>query len=1351
MNSQHRIILTLSATLLALGCSRTSTQNIGHQNIVESPVITNYMSNQKVSSIAEDATGRIWIGTFRGLNRYNAHDWHQFYSTDKETDLPDNQVNGIFKDSKESLWICTVNGACRYTDNDNFKWVKLNCFNQNGYQFFEDRDGNIYLNLLHQLLVHNPETDEFDMAVKTFDYDYTFNQKCFVTSDNKLVVANPRNIRFFSLRTMEVEDSIAVSGNPSSFYLQKDGTLWLAGNKTISLFNTLTHRFIDKPAGLASDRLLGASEIDFIHPYGGNSLLISTDDNGFFLYNFINDTVTHQEDNTFPFNPPDFKVSTIFTDSQKNIWIGSADQGYSVIYSYKDKFNTDNYLTSALAGKSVKALDTDSGGNLWISTLRDGVYVYNTGSHELRHPDIQAIARSIGVQKIKQACAHIDDEDHVWLEAIHEHKVIQCSYSEGRLIPIKSYDMLMPMSFAQDSYGTIWIGSSASMVYAKRRTDTEFNKISAFKGATFVPGVLQFDDDNVWLSAFMRPIMSVNPRTLEIRKADWLQASLDSCILRSVYIPTGILKDSKDDVWMGTICNGLLRYSHKTQRVEPIPGTSCQDISSIEEDALGNIWISSQFGLSKYDNTTGQITSYYEANGLGGNQFYDRSSCRLSDGTLVFGGTHGITIFNPVDVSSRKSVPLLFEDLKIHNRLSKPEDNDGIDKSLIYNPDIHIKHNQNGFSISFAALDYSEHEHLRYFYRMDGFDGYWIDAAGNREAYYANLPAGKYTFRVKIQTEDVTLSENAINVIVSPAPWNSAWAWCGYILLALAIAYLFFRAWRSNQKEKREAELARQEKEQEKKTNEMNMRFFANISHEFRTPLTMIAGPVSQLCESKSITTEDRNLLHIVQRSVGRMLRLVNQLMDFKKLEHGNLKLKVRRTDVIAQLQKIVEIFRINATEKGLKLDTYGLEDSFLMWLDEDKLDKIVGNLMSNALKFTSSGGTVALSLDVITRDEAAKTVSLRNESVDTQYVKIVVTDTGKGIPENQLEKVFERYYQLDNQTTGTYNWGTGIGLYYARSLAVLHHGYLVAGNRQDGMTGASFTLLLPTGDISYTEQERAPLENDQNVVFPVQTESEYPIGVQSDREDGKPTVLVVDDDTEIVHYLRSLLSPHFNVVYRFDADSAFKYIKEEGPDIVMSDVVMPGKSGFELCRQIKEDSQVCHIPVVLVTAKATVENQVTGLDTGADAYVTKPFEPSYLIALIRSILKNRENVRRLLSESTHTENIETEALSPQDKKFMSELYALMESELSNPELDVAHMTERFSISRTKFYYKVKGLTGENPSVFFKTYKLNRAAELLKEGTHTMSEIADLTGFSTPSHFSTSFKKHFGVVPSEYK
>ena len=654
-----------------------------------------------------------------------------------------------------------------------------------------------------------------------------------------------------------------------------------------------------------------------------------------------------------------------------------------------------------------------------------------------------------------------------------------------------------------------------------------------------------------------------------------------------------------------------------------------------------------------------------------------------------------------------------------------------------YNPDINLKYDQNGFSISFAALDYSESERLHHYYKLDGFDQYWINAHNNKEAYYANLPAGTYTFRVRITQNDQStiVGENAIRVIVHPAPWATWWAYTFYLIAGITILAFFIRAMWRIRVEKQAVLRAEQAKAQEQFINKMNMSFFANISHEFRTPLTMISGPISLLYSSSDITGENKNLLRIVQRSVNRMLRLVNQMLDFNKLENDTLKLKVRPTEIVVFLKELTDIFRVNAESKSITMITNGLEGSFIAWIDEDKIDKIFTNLMSNALKYTPAGGRINVNFDIVSGEDAV------------QAVKIEVINTGQ-IPDDKLEKIFERYYQISDEHGGIYNWGTGIGLYYARSLARLHHGSLTASNLKDD-NKVMFTLIVPVGQSAYSEAERSHEQVNQLEAFPLE-ENPLPVKPDPDLDKEKKTIMVVDDDSEVAYYLELLLGSDYQVVCRFNAESALEAITESVPDLILSDVVMPGKDGYWLCREIKESLQLCHIPVILVTAKTTIENQVEGLNVGVDAYVTKPFEPHYLMALIKSLLNNREKTRSLLSRSTQTDKMDENVLSPQDNMFMTELYHLMESELSNPELDVTRMTQLLKISRTKFYYKVKGLTGENPSVFFKTYKLNRAVELLKEGKYTISEIADMTGFNTLSHFSKSFKQQFGIPPSEY-
>ena len=972
----------------------------------------------------------------------------------------------------------------------------------------------------------------------------------------------------------------------------------------------------------------------------------------------------------------------------------------------------------------------DKDENLWITTSFDGIFLYDAQRKIIRPIDITAFFPEEKFFTAFVKSIYIDRGEDIWL-ITEIGRLIRCRYDGIKLRRVKDfYPPTSITAMTEDNNGTIYAIGFNQNIYLLRKGEDRFQQKQLYDPGTYVftSAMTRLTDGKLCISSLQQNVLIINPDNWEISEIAFHHT------MNTRLIPTVVFEDSHGDIWIGTRINGLYRYQRNTNQLVEIGGIACSDIAAIQEDIQGNVWISTFFGLSKFDRLTEKITNYYKSDGIGGNQFNERCVCQLSDGTLFFGGTHGLTFFNPSYFAAKHDLPLLFEDLRIHHQLVFPYQSKSIDRHLSYQPTIRLKHAQNSFSISYTALDYSEFERLNYEYMLEGHDKMWMDAGSNHEAYYSNLSAGKYVFRVRMINKDNMQieAENDIKLHISPAPAASGWAICIYLILGGLVLFYMIRLWRRITKDRENSLRIQREKEQEEMVNRMNMNFFANVSHEFRTPLTMISGPINTLCNNKKITGDNKKLLYIVQRSVDRMLKLISQLLDFDKFENDALRLKVCQADIISVLNRLIDIFRINANNKHINLITIALEDPFHMWLDIDKVDKIFGNLIANAMKFTPFGGKITVSFDVVGDD-----------------VIIKIQDTGKGIPEDQLEKIFERYYQID-QERGKYNWGTGIGLYYARRLAEMHHGTVKAENAPEG--GAIFTLRLPTKEEVYLKDEKyVDNENVQIHLFPLLTEDQYRGKTTEQTITAKVKLLIVDDDSEIIHYLKTLLSPHFKIIACFDAASALKKIEEEAPELILCDVMMPDINGFDFCRTIKDDIYFCHIPVILVTAKAKIESQVEGLDSGADAYVTKPFDPVYLLALIKSQLKNREYARRLLGKETKTDNIIKEnVLSPQDNTFINELYRLMETELSNSELNISQMTRTLKISRTKLYYKIKGLTGNNPNTFFKTYKLNRAAELLREGKLNVSEISDITGFSTLSHFSSIFKKHFGVPPSEY-
>ena len=1336
-----RNIFLLIILALFISCGPKESQTTSQEY---EPIISYDISNQQINDFEEDKDGHIWIATFRGLNKYTGHEYRQYLHNNAHGSIPNSQVNDIFCDSKGRIWVATINGFCRYTDQDTFETVELPDNIHNVNRIFESADSRLLIISYPKLFSYNPETGEILTVIEDMDPIKTLSMDWYPDGKGNLWITDPHQLRCYNLKSFHLSAVIDLQGRQQCIGLVDD-CLWLSSESKIQVFNTVEQRFIDLPPALANDKRFLSSGIILAHKYEDNGILFCSSSGEMFYYNKLEDKLSDNTESGFPFEAPSFKVSKLFTDSKKNLWIGSSDQGFKTIYHYKERFNEDNTLRSAFAGKSVKSVVADRQNNLWVSTWLSGFFRY-----DMRSKTVENVSGAHTTDKSSEPKPayrlFIDKDGYLWTSELG--KVTKNSISTGKLIPVASYETFMPMSMTQSADGTIWISSASQYLYFIRPDAHESKRIKIFEGYSFIPSVSNYDDRSMLVCGFGNKIKVIDTETLEISDLPINEKDWEVCMSTPFFIPTDTHHDKNGNIWIGTISNGLLKYSKKDSSLTSVPGAACADISSIEEDNEGSLWIGTLYGLSRLDPKTLTFTNYFATDGLGGNQFYDRASCMLSDGRLVFGGTHGLTFFSPEYKRDTTRIPIVFENLRVHNKIMVPRKDGCIDKVLSRRPEIHLNHKQNSFNISFSALDYSEHERVYYSYMLEGFDKYWIECGHNREAYYANLPAGNYIFKVRITSNDSSIepTENSIRVSVKPSPWASWWAWLLYLALAGGLSsYLVYMSLKLR-REKKASEKAEQEKAQEHLINQMNMRFFANISHEFRTPLTLISGPVSQLAESADLKSSDRNLLMIVRRSVDRMLKLVNQLMDFNKLEEDTLNLQVSLTDAISVISKNLDVFQYNMTNKNITLQTSGVEDSFITWLDEDKLDKIIGNLMSNALKFTPAGGKIEVSLDVVNADELTP---LFGEDIMKwhKYIKFSVTNSGDDIPESEMEKIFGRYYQITNQTTETHNMGTGIGLYYSRRLAMLHHGFLKA-SQPEQMHGAQFTLVIPTDDAAYADDTKLKRTVEQKEAFPLPESKEPATAVL---EEEKQTVMVIDDDTEIALYLKTLLSPHYKVICRFDADSAIKTMKESAPDCILCDVVMPGKDGYALCSEVREDMQLCHLPIILVTANTAMQNQVKGLNVGANAYVTKPFDPDYLLAMIRSQIQNQENVRQIISSSTKTGNMEENVLSPQDKKFMTELYELMENELSNSELNVIEIAERMHMSRTKFYYKVKGLTGENPGTFFKTYKLNRAAEMILEGKYTISEISDMAGFSTVSVFSKSFKKQFGTSPSSYK
>ncbi len=1323
--------------LLSLSCSKvTSSPDIS------SPwTIARDLSNQRVRSFAEDSQGHMWIGTFRGLNRYAAGEYIQYFQTDDGSGLPDNEIYKLYTDRGGRLWASTTSGICYYTDQDRFHRPR-NSFHNLVYQIEESPEGKIFFCDRMNVMEYMPELDSIKVDIQ-FSPVQDISCQMFFVGDKQLLLISASWIRLYDMADFSLirEDKPA---RPSGEWAQtEDGTIWCSGSQGVFLLDPLTGETREAP-----DLLRKAPELSqqarVILPYDKQLMVFATHSGDLFAYDKVANLLYSSDDERFPFTLPERAVSDLHKDRHGNLWASYGYYGFSVLNNERWGFNTDNTLSKRMKGTFVQSIAKDSQGRLWIASQEGRLLLYE--NKQIREIDFRKAIGADGNRITAILQVYADREDALWI-ATSGLGVCRFTYHDGVLRHTGRWNYSSILSFADDGQGHVWFGGFHPKVFCVDKKDGALRELRLFPDGYSHVSAMIMTEEGLLAGAFPYDIRRIDPSNFQVQPF-LPENTFRIALPRGEYIPTCFFRDSEGLLWIGTNTNGLLCWNASKRELRHVDGTPCEDIAAVQEDSRGNIWVSTQYGLGKYSKTDGTFTNYTDQGKTGGNQFSDRAAAILQDGTLVFGGLHGLTVVNPITVSRKRDVPLSFEYLKIHNALVQPGPGSAIGKNLWLRPEVTLDHTQKGFSISFAALDYSNDERANYYYKLDGEDNFWVEAGDVHEAYYSNLDPGHYTFRVRIGSNSIAEKEISLPIHVKPAPWASFWAVLAYFLLITGALWGLLSVWMNYRKEAAAARQAQKEKEEQQRINRMNTSFFANMAHEFRTPLTLISGPVSLLAGSATASAEDKRMLLTVQKNIDRLLKLVNQLLDMGKLETDSLPLKVRKMDIVPLIKEQNDFFLSRAKSKNIIFECYCHENSFVMWADADKIGKIMGNLLSNAFKFTPEGGTVRVILDVISREHVERTFPLTKTDTQENYLRIIVSDTGPGIPKASTEKIFERYYQVDGGSGGAYNYGTGIGLYYTRALVTLHHGYIQAGNRETG-TGAVFTFILPTGADAYTDEEK------ENSFVEVQSQApapdeEFP-EVAATASSGK-SILVVDDDIEVTQYLKDLLSADYEVICKFNAASALKSLEEKPVDLVISDVSMPGKDGYALCKDIKSDRQLCHIPVILVTAKVTVENQIQGLDMGADAYVTKPFDPYYLKSLIRSQLDNRDRMQSLVRMATSTRAIAPSAsLSVQDSDFLDSLYNLMESEMTNPELDVEKMAGELFISRSKLFYKVKGLTGQTPIEFFKQYKLNRAAELLKEGKYTISQISDLTGFSSPSKFSTLFKKQFGVPPSCYK
>ncbi|MGF7229891.1 hybrid sensor histidine kinase/response regulator transcription factor, partial [Arachidicoccus sp.] len=1040
-------------------------------------------------------------------------------------------------------------------------------------------------------------------------------------------------------------------------------------------------------------------------------------------------------------------IVKIYKDNSGIIWLGTYKQGVNYLNSNIVQFPLYHHQESnvnSLPYDDVNKFVEDRFGNIWIGTNGGGLIYFNRKNNSFKQylhkaNDINSISSNV----IISLC--IDHNGILWAGTYFG----GLNSFDGKKFTHYRHNDKDPASLADDNIWDIfedqeqnlWIGTlggGLDLFDRKRNNFNHYQNNPETLPSNVIFKILQDRKGNLWVGTDNGVAVFLKKRK------QWVvyQHSTKKNSLSNNNI-ISLLEDSKGRMWVGTR-EGLNLFNDQTNGFQTFTmsdGLPDNMIMNLLEDAHQTLWISTPNGLcnaipkQKGSRMVLSVINYDEMNNLQNQEFNNNAALRLSDGKLIFGGPSGFNIIDPS--ANNKSVykpKIVFTELKILNKnISPGEIVDGrvlLSKSLLRLKSIHLKYKENVFSISFASLDFTHSNQEKYAYMLAGFNADWLYADdGQRMATFTNLDPGSYTFKLKVLKSDGSWSAvKELKVMIEPPFWRTNVAYIIYLLIAGGIFFLIRRI--SLERIHMRYELAHQRKEAERihSLEQLKTKFFTNVSHEFRTPLSLVIAPLDKII-NQTTDEEQRGQLSLVQRNAKRLLNLVNQLLDFRKMEVQEIKLHLSIGDIIVFCKEISLSFLDIAEKKKIQFCYASNVDSLEIYFDKDKIEKILFNLLSNAFKYTHNNGRVSIELNY---------KPLENSETEGTF-SIKVQDDGIGIPGDKLERVFERFFQTDVPESMV-NQGTGIGLAITKEFVKLHNGTISVKSELE--KGTCFTVLLPAKKVF-----EAPV---RVVVNPIMlNDLEEPDLKMDPKASKKKKILIVEDNDDLRFYLKDNLKEQYHIEEAVNGIEGWTKIKIGNPDLVVSDIMMPLMDGIELVKKIKTETLTAHIPVILLTAIGSEEKELEGLKAGANDFVTKPFTFEILASRIRNLMAQQKLLQRRFQKQIEVNPSEI-TITPVDEKFLKQALEVVEKHLDDPDFSVEEFSQAMFMNRVTLYRKILSLTGRPPVEFIRLIRLKRAAQLLKKSGMSIAEIAYEVGFNNPKIFSKCFKEEFKVTPTQY-
>lgn len=1322
-------ILRLTLWLIAiLGTTAISAQDISFNYLSTE----NGLSQFSVYALHKDELGRIWIGTRDGLNVYDGNRI-QYYKHDVEDNesLVGNLVRTICGDDKGTLFVQTSEGLCTY----DMHTEKFHTIQKEGVYAITYGADTLYTGGDWQVKYYDPNTRELKPYC-------TLDVKQLIVSllkddDNNLWIGTRKGL--FCLKNGSKKPVCAVP-DIYAFNMYKDsfGDVWVCTWED-GLFHLSDTGMVQYTDGKKNGRkeLSSNSIRDCCEDNQGN-MWIAT-------FNGLNKLDKKTKKFTY-YTPSDVagslsnsSVYCIIKDHQGTMWVGTYFGGLNYfnpeyeIYTY---YRPGNHESEGLSYPVIGCMEEDKRGNLWIATEGGGLNYYDRKTKQFKWYKHKEGRGSLSHNNIK-SMSYDPQDDVLWI-GTHQEGLNKLDIKNDRITQYRMKD-----SGGENSSNVIL----DIIPYGKEILLATYDGVFIFNPKTeqftmlldLFSNYLYLDSQGIlWIAVEGKGVYAYNFATKELVNYKYSPDAENSISYGKVI---SITEDRHHNMWFSTISSGIDVFYRETGKFENFNarknnlGSDC--VYSIVESQNGKLLLTTNQGFTIFDYYTKIFNNHSAESGFPFTTLNENSLYQCRDGEIFLGGVKGMISFYEKDLDvPLKPYNIIPVRLWANGEEVGINDETGILKTSLYNTSaITLKSNHSVLSLEFAVTNYIVANRNELVYKLEGFSDEWSQTHGQKMITYTNLPAGNYTLIVKpAGTNQVYQSECRMEITVLPPFYKTVWAYLLYIVVICIILYYVIKAYHARIRLQESLKYEQQHIRDVEELNQSKLRFFTNISHEFRTPLTIIIGQIEMLLQVQSFSPTIYNKLLNIYKNGLQLRELISELLDFRKQEQGHMKIKVRKQNIIDFLYENYLLYVEYATTRNVQFQFEKGEEEMDVWYDSRQLQKVINNLLSNAFKYTPVGGTISLRI-----------------SRQGEEAVIEVQDSGKGISEGEVEKIFERFYQVGGSSESIQ--GTGIGLALSKGIIELHKGRIEVKSHLE--QGTVFTIYLKLGKAHFLEEEidTEPVK-EEPLSMPAEPQLQLEQQVMDDAVQERikgAKMLVVEDNDSLREMLAGLFAPYYEVITASDGEEGWQKAQAEMPDIIVSDVMMPKMSGIELCKQVKSNFETCHIPVVLLTARTAIEHTIEGLRIGADDYVTKPFNVNLLISRCNNLVNSRRVLQEKFSKQPQTQ-VQMLATNPMDKDLLDRTVAIIEKNLDNAEYSLTDLIKELYISRTNFFTKIKAITGQTPNEFILTIRLKKAAYLLKSEQYlSVTEVADRTGFSSQRYFSRCFKEMYGISPLYYR